>query len=351
MDRGAQLTEWYRAQLDDPSIIAVIDGKAESGYSNEVLFATVHYGAEHGHEVHDHAHVHEHLGDDHEHVVVRLAPTGPPLFPAYDLRMQAQVQAFAAAAGVPVPDPIVVEEDPQWLGAPFLVMPLVEGRIPGEVPVQCEWITDLGPADQATLESSFLDELARLHRAGVDGAPPSLRAPATLAAEVAWWAEYAEWACEATDAGPLRALFDWCGEHVPATEPPASVLWGDVRLGNTIVGDDLAPVAVLDWEMASVGPAEHDLAWYTSQNATMARFFGGGVPGFATRDAIVASHEAALGRPLVAFGWFERFAMARSAAVHHRAEVVAALVAGTDLPSTADSFLISYTAKQLAKPA
>ena len=37
------------------------------------------------------------------------------------------------------------------------------------------------------------------------------------------------------------------------------LLWGDVRLGNVIFGDDLAPIAVLDWDMASIGAPEHDI--------------------------------------------------------------------------------------------
>jgi aminoglycoside phosphotransferase (APT) family kinase protein len=348
-DRAAQITAWYQAQLEDPSIRAVVDGSADTGYSNEVLFATVHFGEGSERAVHDHADVHEHFGDDHEHVVVRLAPSGPPLFPTYELEMQAEVQRFAEMAGVPVPDPIVVEQDPAWLGAPFMVMPLVEGRLPGEVPVSSEWILALSEDEQARIETALLEKLARLHRAPLaDGALPSLRRPASLADDVRWWADYAAWACDGV-AGVLGELFSWCAERVPASEPPPSVLWGDVRLGNVIVGDDLTPVAVLDWEMASIGPAEGDLAWYTSQQTMMARFFGSKVPGFGDRDQLVATYEGLLGRELQDFRWHECFAMARSAAVHHRAEIVGALIEGRDLPTTEDSFLITYTAKQLAK--
>ena len=79
------------------------------------------------------------------------------------------------------------------------------------------------------------------------------------------------------------------------------MLWGDVRLGNVIFDDGFAPVAVLDWEMASIGPAEHDLAWYTALEGMTEHFFGQRVTGFLTRDEIVARHEQALGRPLVDF--------------------------------------------------
>ena len=64
---------------------------------------------------------------------------------------------------------------------------------------------------------------------------------------------------------PRPALSDalaWCRAHRPASDPPASLLWGDVRLGNVIFDADRRPAAVLDWEMTTIGAAEHDLAWY-----------------------------------------------------------------------------------------
>jgi aminoglycoside phosphotransferase (APT) family kinase protein len=329
MSRDDQLTAWYQARLDDPTATVVVTGTPEAGYSNEVLFATVT------------------TASAMEQIVVRLPPTGPPLFPAYDLPMQVAVQEFASSAGVPVPTPLVLEQDATWLGAPFLVMPLVDGRIPGEVPATCEWLLALSPDEQRAVEVGFLDALTTLHRAA--GAPAGVRDPGSLAGELDHWTEFAAFACDGVDAEPLVELFHACRALVPADEPPSSVLWGDVRLGNAIVADDGTPAAILDWEMASIGPAEMDVAWYVSQARMMARFFGSTVPGFLEPEAIVAHCSTALGRPLHDMAWHEGFAMARSAAVHHRAEVVAALSEARDLPNAADSFLITYTAKHLAK--
>ncbi len=49
-------------------------------------------------------------------------------------------------------------------------------------------------------------------------------------------------------------------------------------------------------------------------------FFGRRVPGFLSRDEVVAHHARALGRPLVAFDWFEVFALCRSTALNLRAD-------------------------------
>lgn len=330
--RGSQITAWYRDRLADDTVAVEVTGTPAAGYSNEVLFATLN------------------RGDASERIVVRLPPTGPPLFPRYDLGMQVAVQEVAGAAGVPVPAPIVLEPDETWLGAPFLVMPLVDGRIPAEVPANCDWLLALSTDEQRAIEVGFLDALTTLHRAPVDrGRLGGVRDPGSLAAELDWWTDFATFACDGVEPEPLLALIEWCRARRPATDPPSSVLWGDVRLGNAIVGDDGAPAAILDWEMASIGPAEMDIAWYTSQERMMARFFGTTVPGFLGPDAAITHCEAALGRPLQDMRWHECFAMARSAAVHHRAEVVAALSEGRDLPTAADSFLITYTAKQFAK--
>jgi aminoglycoside phosphotransferase (APT) family kinase protein len=59
----------------------------------------------------------------------------------------------------------------------------------------------------------------------------------------------------------IERSLDWLEEHWPA-DPGADVLsWGDARIGN-IIFDGFTPVAVLDWEMAALGPRELDLAWF-----------------------------------------------------------------------------------------
>ena len=70
---------------------------------------------------------------DGEHrlpLVVRMAPPATGTFPRFDLEAQAQAQVAAAAVGVPVADP-VLETDARWVGAPFILMPRVDGHIVG----------------------------------------------------------------------------------------------------------------------------------------------------------------------------------------------------------------------------
>ena len=116
------------------------------------------------------------------------------------------------------------------------------------------------------------------------------------------------------------------------TEPPSSLTWGDARLGNLLVDEGTAAVtAILDWELAAVGPAELDLGWYLALDELQARFVGTTLPGFPDRAGTIAAWEAAVGRPAVDLEWHEIFALVRSTAIHDRQARLA--VAAGDQPA------------------
>jgi aminoglycoside phosphotransferase (APT) family kinase protein len=76
------------------------------------------------------------------------------------------------------------------------------------------------------------------------------------------------------------------------------------------------PVAVLDWEMATLGPGEVDLGWFLFMNRYLASVAGvPQLPGFPSREAAVAHYEACVGRAVRELGWFEAFAAFRYGAV------------------------------------
>ena len=164
-------------------------------------------------------------------LVVRLPPVGEGIFPTYDLAQQAAVQAAVGAAGVPVAEPARYEPDPSFLGAPFIAMPFVKGPIPGEFTPADAWLLGL-PDDGArrTVWRSFLDTLGAIHRSPVDG----LALRSGLDDELAFWDGYLAWATDGTPPPALAGALAWCRQHRPATEPPPSLLWGDVRLGNVV---------------------------------------------------------------------------------------------------------------------
>ena len=334
--------EWFSARLsaqgvDAKDLDAELTSHTAGGYSNEIIFVTVTYR----------------VGDEsrRRRLVLRLPPAGPSLFPTYDFAMQVSVQAGVGEHGVPVPSPIILEEDDRWLGAPFLLMPLIDGHNTGELPVADAWVASAGVDRQRTLHEGFLDALARIHLVPWPDRPVAshLRgAGASLLDEVRWWEDLSDWTFEGRPPAALTTAFAWCRDHRPTDEPPSSVLWGDVRLGNVIFDDDFAPAAVLDWEMASIGPAELDLGWHTALEDMTEHFFGRRVPGFLTRDEVVARHQQALGRPLVDFRWFEVFAMCRSSVLNLRADRLASDRLGKAPRPADDNAVLRYTCAAIA---
>jgi aminoglycoside phosphotransferase (APT) family kinase protein len=291
--------------------------RPSSGLSGETLFAEVTVpGARAG------------RGRPTESLVVRLPPAGDGLFPSYDLSSEAAVQQRLAATAVPVAAPVTFEPDPGWLGAPFVLMPRVRGRTLEASFVRSHWLREAAPQDQARLHAGFLEALASVHtldwrRAGI---PPGRRAePPGLEGELRWWAAYLDWASDGSPDPGLRDGMRWCEDNAPATEPPSSLLWGDVQLANVVFAEDLGTAAILDWEMFSIGPPEEDLGWFVALHELACELGSGDLPGFPGRDGTIASYERLLGRPLVDMGWFEAFALVRSGAILAR---VARLLSG-----------------------
>jgi aminoglycoside phosphotransferase (APT) family kinase protein len=311
----------YAAELDDVllGLMAWLDRDAAparhellgcerpaTGYSGETLLVDVRVVDDDG--THD------------ERLAVKLPPTGPAIFPVYDHVLQAGVQEAVAAAGIPAAVPARAELDPGWIGRPFLVMAAVEGDIFGEIPVLDRRLKGAEPHENAKVHTGYLDVLAAIHR--VDWAGSGLAGVVPRrdnAAEVAHWRAYLAWYTDGTSVVPaLVEALDWCEANRPVAEPEPSLLWGDVRLGNVVFGADRVPVAVLDWEMATIGSAEHDLAWALTLQGTQDELIGRTLPGFLDHDASVRRYEVGLGRPVADLEWYEIFAMVRSTAIMTR---------------------------------
>lgn len=302
----AGLVSWLDARSPTSTHVVVGHESPAVGYSSETIL--VDLGRSEAGEVHE------------ERLVLKLPPPGPAIFDLYDFPMQAQVQEAAAASGIPTATPATTEDDTRWLGAPFLVMPAVEGQIVGEAPALDRRLTKADPTSNAAFHARYIDLVADINRidwraAGLDGVVPQR----DNRAELGYWRDYLGWYAEGQDLVPaLTGALDWCEAHRPEDEPSPSLLWGDVRMGNVIVDDDRHPVAVLDWEMATIGAAEHDLAWalalQTMQDALIRRT----VPGFLDHDACVQRYESRLGRPVQDLEWYEVLASVRSTAILSR---------------------------------
>jgi aminoglycoside phosphotransferase (APT) family kinase protein len=276
-----------------------------------------------------------------DRMVVRLPPT-LPTWPSYNLGAQARVLGAVAPQGIPVPRVIALEEDARWLGAPFLVMSHETGRPGAEVPAFDPWIVDASLDEQRRLHESFVTTLASIHR--VDWRVAELDrvlrgGEDALAGEIGWWGEYIEWAADGVPTKALAEAIAWCAASAPAPSAPASLCWGDARIGNVLFADDRGITTVLDWELATIGPAEMDLAWYLALDELTTAFTKRTVAGFLDRSELLAVYENALGRAVYDLAWHEIFALTRSVSINERQARLAATtgipypgVAGDDNP-------------------
>ena len=298
---GDALARWVAEQRGVRGVRVLGAEHPSIGYSSETVLVDLAWGHQGHEEVHE--------------FVMRLAPPTAGTFRDYDLAQQTIAQRAAAAAGVAIAAPELVTDE-RWLDAPFVVMPRVRGHIVGEVPALDEWLVSLTERERAQVHDTFVGAVATTHRA--DLAAASGVPARNNDSELEFWAEYLEWS---SSGSPVAALVDalaWCRAHLPATESEPVLLWGDVRLGNVIFGDDLAPIAVLDWDMASIGAPEHDVAWCTTVEATTRILVGQHLDGFPDREGTIARYESLSGRTLLNFDWYEILAMIRSTSIMTR---------------------------------
>jgi aminoglycoside phosphotransferase (APT) family kinase protein len=267
------------------------------------------------------------LGPDHPGVVLRLPPI-EATFPDYDLSTQATVQNAVASAGIPAPAPTAFVSDTQWIGTAFLIMPRVSGFIPGAAPVFDQAITGATPARQEKIHDGLFDTLVALHAVdwAARGLGPILPGP-TLDDALRYWTRYVEWAGEGT---PLPVLVDalaWCRQRQPdsaGSNSGPALLWGDARLGNLVFDDGGNVHAVLDWDLASIGPPEMDLGWYFGLDRMMEALFGQTVEGFPSKAVAVQRYQERSGHEVTDLDWYEVFAMTRALAVNDRHQRIGA---------------------------
>lgn len=248
-----------------------------------------------------------------ERLVARLAPdpADVPVFPRYHLDRQFEViRLVGDLTDVPVPDVRWSEPDPGPLGAPFFVMGHVQGRVPPDVMPYTfgdNWLHDAAPEDQRCLQDASVEVLARLHAIDrpeerfaflapdAPGATPLAR---RLADARAWY----DWAAADGFRSPLiERVFTWLAERLPADEGPTVLSWGDSRIGNVLY-DGFTPAAVLDWEMATLGPRELDVGWLIYAHRIFddiaAQWGLPGMPHFMRAEDVAATYEAATGHTL-----------------------------------------------------
>jgi aminoglycoside phosphotransferase (APT) family kinase protein len=255
--------------------------------------------------------------DDSTFVLRR--PPRPPLPPsAHDMIREAHLQLAVASCGIRVPTVLAVCEDAGVTGAAFYVMEYLDGYV----------MSDVVPSQVATPEArrelghDLVDTLVELHSADV-----SIPELATFARP----GNYNErqvrrftqlWQLNKTrDLSEIDDIAQWLAMNTPLQDS-STVVHGDFRFGNMMIGRALPPriVAILDWEMGTVGDPRADLGYLLATysepggnpsplgltTATM-------TPGFPSRDDLVDRYVRKTGRNLEPLAWFEVLALWKAA--------------------------------------
>jgi aminoglycoside phosphotransferase (APT) family kinase protein len=192
--------------------------------------------------------------------VLRKKPPGLLLPSAHLIEREHRVLAALHGAGFPVPRPLLLCEDNSVIGTSFYLMEHVAGRI--------FWDASLpgcAPNERSALYFAMNATLAHLHRLdwralglGDFGKPENY-----AARQLARWRRQYENA-RSEPSPDIDRLIEWLEDHLPADTPqmPTSIVHGDFRIDNLIFHpEEPRVIAVLDWELATLGHPLADLAY------------------------------------------------------------------------------------------
>lgn len=254
--------------------------------------------------------------------VLRRPPLGPLPSRAHDMVREARLLGRLHDVYPLAPRPYLIVDDPALIGAPCYVMErrrgvVLDDRFPPDF--------DPTPARCAAIGEAFVDALVQLH--AIDWRAAGLgdlgRPGGFLARQVRGWLERYE-AAKTDDSPALGSLADWLIARLPSSPAP-TIVHNDFKLNNLLLAPGaLVPVvAVLDWEMTTIGDPLFDLGvslsyWVEPDDPPALRAIQPTVTdrvGFPTRRDVMARYAALSGRDLGAIDYYLTFAYFKLATI------------------------------------
>ncbi|MGA0594005.1 phosphotransferase [Enterovirga sp. CN4-39] len=257
-----------------------------------------------------------HLATPAGNYVLRKKPGGKLLPSAHAVDREYRIMKALAATGVPVPRVRLLCEEPEIIGTIFYVMDHCPGRIYAD-----RSMPGVDPAHRRAAIEDMARVLGRLHRVQPDevglgdfGKPGNY-----VGRQIDRWTK--QYRGANLDPEPaMERLIPWLAARVPGIADETTIAHGDFRLGNLILNPtEPRVVAVLDWELATLGHPLADLAycllpWRTSPE--LQGIVGLDVPGMPSEGEVVAWYSEAAGRPVPAdLDVFVVFSLFRWAAI------------------------------------
>lgn len=255
--------------------------------------------------------------------VLRRPPVGPVAPTAHDMPREFKLLSVVHPSFPLAPAPVLLCEDASIIGVPFYLMERRRGdivRTPGSVSED--------HAFRRLLSASVVDTLAALHAVEIQSSGiVKIGKPAGFVErQVRGWAE--RWQRSQTGAvAEMDDVIKWLGERLPTDDGSnATIVHNDFKLDNLMLDRDhpARVVAVLDWEMCSVGDPLIDvglaLTYWTMSggekgdpNSSLRAVTNG--PGWFTREEFISRYFARTGRDLSRIVFYETFARFKVAVV------------------------------------
>lgn len=245
--------------------------------------------------------------------VVRRPPLGTAGGRAHDVGREFEVMAALRGSAVPVPQALARCDDVVVTGAPFYVMSRVDGVVVDNPAAADRHLPS--PAARRRAGEQVVDVLADLHRVNIDaaGLGGAAKREDYLQRQIARFRGV--WRQNATRELPAM---DRLADRLQAAAPPqryTGIVHGDYRLGNVMLGPDGTLLAVLDWELWTLGDVLADLGfllnnWYEPADDIPLVWME--VPptvagGFGTRAEVLERYSAGTGFDLSGVGYYQAF--------------------------------------------
>jgi len=249
--------------------------------------------------------------------VLRRPPLGAFLPSAHDVLREYRVLTALGSSGVRVPRTLIACSDESVIGAPFYVMERSEGVV-----IRDELPPSYTEADRRLIGYELVDALVQLHSVDLDaaGLADFGKRSGYLERQLRRWTGQMELTLPLTRPLPdLERVGRWLHEHAPASGPTALV-HGDYKLDNVMfsVARPARLVAILDWEMSTLGDPLADLGWMISfwrePGDPPGDLFSdaAGVteqPGFRSRAELIQRYADAAQRDVAHLDWYQVLAI------------------------------------------
>ena len=239
------------------------------------------------------------LGADSGTYVLRRKPPGQLLKSAHAVDREYRVLAALAGSGVPVPRVLHLCTDESVIGSMFYVMEFVTGNI--------YWDPML-PELRLPARTRIYTEMGRILAALHSVAPVAVglgdygRPGQYYERQIRRWTEQYR-ATETERREDLERVMAWLPGHVPSDDGRVSIVHGDFRLDNIVFDGEGRALAILDWELSTLGHPWADLAYQCAQWHLPAGVLRGlaGVDraalGIPTEEEYVAAYRRRTGAP------------------------------------------------------